>query len=165
MNEPIGRLLAVGDPIHCTFYCCTVRIVVLDAKRIDQSWSTYSLSRRSKWRHWTRSPRRSSGSRSSFPCRQSGTMRRLQLCWGSAKGLRNSFWYGRERRCVPRWKEGEGNMTREEFSEALLRFGGDFARWPARRGQEGEAAHWERSTRGEDVRGLIGLRTQRRRCG
>jgi hypothetical protein len=28
------------------FYCCTVCIVVIDAEKIDQFWSTYTLSRR-----------------------------------------------------------------------------------------------------------------------
>ena len=30
------------------FYCCTVRIVVIDAEKIDQSWLTYALSQRQR---------------------------------------------------------------------------------------------------------------------
>src|SRR5215469_13390456 len=44
------------------FYRCTLCILVIDAEKIDRLWSTYTLSRRSKWRHWTRSTRRSSAS-------------------------------------------------------------------------------------------------------
>lgn len=39
------------------FYCCALCILVIDAEKIDRSWSTYTLSRRSKWRRWTRSPK------------------------------------------------------------------------------------------------------------
>ena len=42
------------------FYCCTLCIIVIDAEKIGRLWSTHTLSRRSKWRHWMRSPRRSS---------------------------------------------------------------------------------------------------------
>jgi hypothetical protein len=48
------------------FYCCALCILVIDAEKIDRLWSTYTLSRRSKWRHWTRSPRRSSDSARRF---------------------------------------------------------------------------------------------------
>ena len=43
------------------FCCCTACTVVIDAENIDQSWST-DASRGRECRHWTRSPRKSSGS-------------------------------------------------------------------------------------------------------
>jgi hypothetical protein len=41
------RFIACGDPNKIRpFYCCTVCIVVIDAEKIDQFWSTYALSQR-----------------------------------------------------------------------------------------------------------------------
>src|ERR1700730_1228649 len=40
---PDDRLLIQSVRAFC---CCTVRIVVIDAEKIDQSWSTDTLSRR-----------------------------------------------------------------------------------------------------------------------
>ena len=53
IGDPVGAALMsknwphVKDVVSANkgaFYCCTVCIVVLDAEKIDQSWSTYSLS-------------------------------------------------------------------------------------------------------------------------
>ncbi len=40
------REVAITAEIESAFCCCTACIVVIDAEKIDQSWSTYTLSRR-----------------------------------------------------------------------------------------------------------------------
>jgi hypothetical protein len=44
-------------PINARILLFALCILVIDAEKIDRSWSTYTLSRRSKWRRWTRSPK------------------------------------------------------------------------------------------------------------
>ena len=43
LKERLPRQKIADSKLIDQNYCCTVCIVVLDAKRIDQSWSTYSL--------------------------------------------------------------------------------------------------------------------------
>ena len=44
------------------FYCCIPCIVVIDAEKVDRSWSTLLCLEGKECRYWTRSPKRSSGS-------------------------------------------------------------------------------------------------------